>query len=210
MPNTSQVFEDLQLAAQGDEIAWQRVLREHHGRLYRMVAIRLDVRLTRRLDPDDILQDVYLDAARQLAEYLRAPHIPFFLWLRLLTGHWIGRAHRQHLGAQARDVSRERFIDVTMPNASSFVLAAQLMGHEERPSEVVQRDERVASVQAVLDAMDLVDREVLALRHFEQLSRAETAKVLNISEAAASKRYYRALARLKNLILVQFSEPDNL
>ncbi len=206
MPNSREVTDELRQAAEGDNAAWQRVVGAHHARLRRMIVLRLDPRLSRRVDPDDILQDVYLDAAGQLIDYLVEPQVPFFLWLRLLTGHWIGRAHRHHLGTQSRNVNRDRSIDQSMPNASSLNLAAQLLGREERPSEAAQRAERSEKIQAALDEMDVIDREVLSLRHFEQLSRVESAAVLGISESAASKRYLRALARLKNLILDDLKE----
>lgn len=209
MPNSDQIAE-LSRAAAGDQGAWQDIVRAHLPRLRRMVAVRLDARLAGRLDADDILQDVFLDAARQLADYLHDPQVPFFLWLRLLTGHWIARAHRTHLRTQARDVGRDQPLDAAMPNASSVALAAHLLGREDRPSQAAQRAERAARLNAALDAMDVIDREVLSLRHFEQLTRAEAAAVLGISEAAVGKRYLRALARLKRLILGDLRAPEDL
>jgi len=135
MPNPPDLITDLTRAAAGDDAAWQAIVRGHLPRLHRMVAVRLDPRLASRLDADDILQDVLLDAAGQLADYLQDPQVPFFLWLRLLTGHWIARAHRTHLGTQARNARRERVLDTAMPNASSVALAAHLLGREDRPSE---------------------------------------------------------------------------
>ena len=210
MQNPREVTDELMMAAGGDNAAWQSVVHAHHPRLRRMVVMRLDPRLNSRIDPDDILQNVYLDAARQLLEYLQDPRLPFFLWLRLLTGHWIARAHRHHLGTQARNADRDRSIDDAIPNASSLTLASQLLGREDRPSEAAQRAERAARMQAALDNMDVIDREVLSLRHFEHLSRTEVATVLGISEAAASKRYLRALARLKHLLLDDLHDPEDL
>jgi RNA polymerase sigma-70 factor (ECF subfamily) len=175
-----------------------------------MVALRLDPRLASRLDPEDVLQDVYLDAFRQLGDYLQDPQLPFFLWLRLLTGHWIARAHRHHLGTQARAAGRDRPLDDRPPSASSVALAAHLLGREDRPSEYAQRAERAAKLQAALEEMDVTDREVLSLRHFEHLTRAEAATVLGISEAAAAKRYLRALGRLKTLVLDDLRDPEAL
>jgi RNA polymerase sigma-70 factor (ECF subfamily) len=74
------------------------------------------------------------------------------------------------------------------------------LGHDTRPSEAVMRIELKLRLQEALNQMDSLDREVLALRHFEQLSRAETAQVLDMTEAAVSKRYFRALARLKDIL----------
>ena len=200
-PNSSTLTRFLERVAGGETGAWQDLLGECHERLLRMVAVRMDPRLQSRLDPDDILQEVYLDAAQQLPDYLVHPTLPFFLWLRLLTGHWLTRAHRQHLGTQARDAGRDISLNRGgAPAASSAALAAQLLGREPRPSEAAQRAERKLRIQCALDNLDPVDREVLSLRHFEQLTRAEAAQVLGISEAAAGKRYLRALARLKETL----------
>jgi RNA polymerase sigma-70 factor (ECF subfamily) len=187
--------------AAGDAEGWNQLLATHHDRLRRMVVVRLDQRLQGRVDPSDVLQEAYLEAAQQLPEYLRNPSLPFFLWLRLLTAHRLGRLHRQHLGAQRRDAGREiSLYRGGMPEASSAALAAHLLGRECRPSEEAVRAELRMRLQEALNLMDPLDREVLALRHFEQLSRAETAQALGISESAAAKRYLRALARLKDLL----------
>jgi RNA polymerase sigma-70 factor (ECF subfamily) len=190
--------ERLQKAAAGDNAAWAALLAEHHDRLRRMVALRLDHRLQGRVDPSDVIQDTYLEAVGQLPDYLSDPRMPLFLWLRLLAGHRLGRVHRQHLGTQARDAGREvSLYRGPMPEASSAALAAHLLGKEARPSEVAMIAERKLRLQEALNSLDPLDREVLALRHFEQLSRAEVARELGISEAAAGKRYLRALERLR-------------
>jgi RNA polymerase sigma-70 factor (ECF subfamily) len=201
-PDRDELHRTLARAAAGDAESWRALLGRHHDRLRRMVALRLDQRLQGRVDPSDVLQEAYLDAATQLAAYLRNPEVPVFLWLRSLTGTRLAKVHRFHLGAQARDVNREVSLDRGgAPGASSAALAAQLLGHEPRPSEVAMRQELTRRLQDVLDGLDVIDREVLALRHFEQLSTAEAAQVLGISEAAAGKRYVRALMRLKDLLM---------
>ena len=199
--NPSEVSRWLKLAAEGNDEGWRALISAHGDRLRRMVSLRLDPRLQGRVDPSDVLQDVYLEASEQLPEYVRDPTMPFFLWLRYLTGHNLGRVHRFHLGTQARDAGRDISIyRGTLPEASSAALAAQLLGHESRPSEIAQRLELKLRLQEALNQMDAIDREVLSLRHFEQLTRAEAAKVLGISEAAAGKRYLRAVARLKEIL----------
>jgi RNA polymerase sigma-70 factor (ECF subfamily) len=166
-----------------------------------MVALRLDRRLQGRIDASDIIQEAYLEASRRLADYLRQPPMPFFLWLRFLTGQKLVELHRHHLGAQARDAGREvSLYRGTLPETSSAALAAQLLGHQTRPSEAAIRAEMKVRLQEALNRMDALDREVLALRHFEQLSNAETARVLNLQESAASKRYMRALKKLKDIL----------
>ena len=188
----------LRRAAQGDQAAWGALLVRSRDRLRRMVALRLDRRLQGRVDPSDIIQEACIDASARLAEYARQPDMPFFLWLRFLTGQRLLRVHRQHLGAEMRDVAREvSLYRGALPAATSAALAAQLLGRDTRPSEAAVRAERSIRLQEALNSMDPLDREVLALRHFEELSNAEVAEVLGIQKAAASKRYVRALARLK-------------
>jgi RNA polymerase sigma-70 factor (ECF subfamily) len=189
-------------AAAGDPRAWRELVRKYHDRLRRMVTVRLDPRLSVRIGPSDVLQETYLEASRQLAEYLRNPVLPFFLWLRQLAGHRLYKLHRYHLGAQVRDAGREvSLYRGALPEASSAALAAQLLGRECRPSEAAVRAELKVRLQEALNTMEALDREVLSLRHFEQLTTAETARVLGISEAAAGKRYVRALVRLKEILI---------
>ncbi len=154
---------------------------------------RTDPRLQGRFDPSDVLQDVYLEAIGQLDDYLRSPGLPFFLWLRALTGHRLARLHRHHLGTQRRDAGREVSADrAAAPEVSSAILAEQPARRAGAPSEEVARRELREHLQALLERLSADDRDVLALRHFEQLNTAETAQVLDISEAAAGKRYVRA------------------
>jgi RNA polymerase sigma-70 factor (ECF subfamily) len=142
-----------------------------------------------RLDPSDVLQEAYLEFARSLAEYLRNPQVPIFLWLRLITGRKLQALHRHHLGTRARDAGREVSLHRgPLPEASSVSLAAQLLGRFTTPSQQAVRAELQIHIQEALNGMDPIDREVLALRHFEQLSNSETAQVLGLSEAAASNR----------------------
>jgi RNA polymerase sigma-70 factor (ECF subfamily) len=187
-------------ATDGDRQAWDRLLNAHRHRLRRMVALRLDRRLQGRLDPSDVIQEAYIEATAGLAEYAARAEMPFFLWLRWLTGMKLNTLHRKHLGCQARDVTREVPVDRAMPGATSAALAAQLLGRQTSASEVAMRLERKARIQEVIDAMDPVDREVLVRRHFEELSNAEAAQALGLQEAAASKRYIRALRRLKEAL----------
>jgi RNA polymerase sigma-70 factor (ECF subfamily) len=191
----------LEQAAQGDPQGLGTLLARHGARLGRMVALRLDRRLQGRIDPSDVIQEAYLEASVRLAEYLRNPSMPFFLWLRFLTGQKLMTLHRHHLGVQMRSAGQEvALCRGPLPEASSAALAAQLLGHDTRPSEAAIRAELKIRMQEALNSMDPLDREVLALRHFEQLSRAEIAQVLEVSEAAAGKRYIRALERLKRAL----------
>jgi RNA polymerase sigma-70 factor (ECF subfamily) len=167
-----------------------------------MVSLRLDPRLHGRIDPSDVIQEAFLAASVQLDEYLKKQPLPFFLWLRAVTGQKLIALHRHHLGKKIRDAGREISLDARpFPEASSAALAAQLLGHESRPSQAAMRAELETRVHEVLDDMDVVDREILVLRHFEQLSNAEAAQVLGLRENTASKRYIRALRRLKTCLM---------
>ena len=191
----------LQRAAGGDEESWGSLLTRHEERLRRMVAFRMDQRLQGRIDPLDVIQEAYLEASEHRAEYLRHPAMPFLLWLRGIVGNKLRELHRHHLGTQMRDAGRDvSLFRGTMPEATSAALAAQLMGHATRPSEAAVRAEAKIFLQAALNAMDPIDREVLALRHFEQLTPAEAAQVLGIKEKAAGMRYVRAIKRLKDIL----------
>src|SRR5262249_31702886 len=145
--------------------------------------------------------EAYLETCKKLDDYRREPALPFFLWLRLLTGQKLALAHRQHLGVQSRDAGREiSLYRGALPEASSAALAAQLMGKLTSPSQAAIKAELKIRIQEALNSMDPLDREVLTLRHFEQLSNAEAALVLGIRETAASNRYIRALERLRGIL----------
>lgn len=176
---------------------WER----YRPRLERLVRLRLDSRVQRRIDPADVLQDVFIDFAMRAADYLNEPQMPFYLWLRLLTGQRLLLLHRHHLGTQMRDAGREvTLCRGGMPNATSIHLAAQLLGRFTSVSHAVQRAEMQAILQNVINELEPMDREILALRHFEELSNAETALVLSIDPSAASSRHVRALKRLRQAL----------
>jgi len=199
--NSSDTNDLLKVVAQGDQARWGELLTRHRDRLKRMVALRLDRRLQGRIDASDVIQEAYLEATARLPDYLKQPGMPFFLWLRFLTGQKLLELHRYHLGAKMRDAGRDiALYRGTLPEATSAALAAQLLGHLTQPSQAAIRTEMKIRLQEALNSMDPLDREVLALRHFEQLNNIETARVLEIQEAAASKRYIRALRRLKEIL----------
>src|SRR2546423_13338373 len=134
--NSDETDQLLRRAAQGDRQGWGTLLEHHRMRLRRMVALRLDRRLQGRVDASDVIQETFLEASVRLPEYLQQPSMPFFLWLRFLTGQKLVELHRHHLGAQMRDAGREiSLYRGSLPGASSAALAAQLLGHDTRPSE---------------------------------------------------------------------------
>jgi RNA polymerase sigma-70 factor (ECF subfamily) len=193
--------EQLRRLAAGDQRALAELFARYRDRLRRMVKLRLDRRLQGRIDASDVLQEAYLDVARRAADYAANPTMPFFLWLRFLTGQRLLLVHRQHLGTKMRDVGQEvSLYRGALPQASSVSLAAQLLGRMTSPSLAAVRAEMQLKLQEALNGMDPLDREVLTLRHFEELSNGEVAAVLGIQKAAASNRYIRALKRLKDVL----------
>ena len=177
------------------------IFADHRDRLRRMVEMRLDHRVRSRVDPSDVLQEAFVDAAARLDSFLQKPDLPLFLWLRLVVGERLLKFHRHHLGTQMRDAGR----DVTLyrgalPAASSAAIAAQLLGKHTSPTQAAVRAERALRLQDALNALDPVDREILSLRHFEELTHAEAARALDIEPPAAARRYVRALKRLKDVM----------
>jgi RNA polymerase sigma-70 factor (ECF subfamily) len=191
----------LRLIEQGDARALSELFARHRERLRRMVRLRLDRRLQGRLDASDVLQEAHLEVLRRAGEYIERPTMPPFLWLRFLTGQALLGLHRHHLGARMRDAAME----VSLPHggppqATSVSLAEMLLGRLTSPTLAARRAELQSQLQDVLNAMDPLDREVLTLRHFEELSNGEVAQVLGLTKTAASNRYIRALQRLREAL----------
>lgn len=192
--------ERLAAARAGDSNALAEIFAQNRARLRRMVEIRIDDRLAGRIDPSDVLQEAFIDAQRRIQE-LEHVEMTVYKWLRLKIGNRMIDLHRFHLGSQKRSVRREiSLYRGAMPMASSVSLASQLLGKFTTASNVAMRAEARVRVQEALNEMDEIDREVLVLRHFEELTNVETAEVLDISQNAASNRYIRALQRLKGVL----------
>lgn len=182
----------------GGEQAVAELFACYRDRLLRTVALRLDARLLSKVDCDDILQESYVTAARRIGDYLAQPTVPVFVWLRQITLQVLIDTHRRFFHAQMRDVrqevSRQR---VEGQGGSSVCLVGHLADSLTSPSQCAVRQELLADMRAALDRLSDMDREVLVLRHLEELSNNEVAEVLEIDKYAASKRYLRALARLR-------------
>jgi RNA polymerase sigma-70 factor (ECF subfamily) len=185
-------------AAHGDAEALTQLMHRYRDRLKRMVNLRMDRRLQGRIDASDVVQESLLEASRRLEEYAADPPMGFYVWLRWIAGERLLNAHRDHLGTQKRDANQEiSLYRRSMPEACSVSIAQQLLGQLTSPTQAVARAEMQLIVQDVLNSMDPVDREILVLRSFEQLSTSETAETLGIKRSTASKRYITALKRLK-------------
>jgi RNA polymerase sigma-70 factor (ECF subfamily) len=179
-----------------DPAAWDELLATHRPWLHRAVTFRLDRRLRGRVDASDVIQEACLEAHERLPEYLAKPTMPIHLWLRFLVGQRILIAHRQHLGTAMRDPGREQ----AWAGSTADGLADHLIAAGPSPSEDAARAEAHAYLRAALDGMDVIDREVLTLRHFEQLTNVDVAQLMGIEPSAASKRYLRALGRLQEIL----------
>src|SRR6516164_3710796 len=191
----------LRRAGAGDPHALAELFARYRSRLRRMVRLRLDRRLQGRVDPSDVLQEAQLEITVRAAEYAADPRVPPFLWLRLITGQRLTALHRRHLGAQMRNAGQEIALHRgPMPQVTSVSLAEMLLGRLTSPTQAAQRAEVRVLLQEALNGMDPLDREVLTLRHFEELSNTEVAQLLGLSKTAASNRYIRALERLRELL----------
>jgi RNA polymerase sigma-70 factor (ECF subfamily) len=172
----------------------------HRQRLWRMVNFRLDDRLAGRVDVDDVLQEAYLAAAQRIAHYAEDGFKSPFLWLRIVVQQTLIDVHRRHLGAAMRDAGRELSIFGRYPQATSASLAIHLVGDWTSPSQAAVRGELLDQVQTAIASMSEMDQEILALRHFEELTNSEVADALGIEPKTASVRYFRALKRLREVL----------
>jgi len=184
-------------AGAGDAAARQQLLEQHRDRLRRLVAVRLDRRLAARVDASDVVQEALADAARKLDGYLRDRPLPFYPWLRQLAWERLVKVRRLHTAGR-RSVDREESPD--LPEASAVQLAQRLAASVTGPVQRLVREELWARVRSALDRLSAGDREVLILRHAEQLSTREAAAVLGVSEAAVKSRHLRALERLREAL----------
>jgi RNA polymerase sigma-70 factor (subfamily 1) len=183
------------------EIALARFFENVQPRLKRIVNFRLDYRLGGRVSESDVIQETYVRAARRLSGYLAKEDMPFFVWLRLEASQKLHEIHRYHFNAERRDVRKE--MKLGQPSESgktSMALAAHIVAQMTSPSRLVEKAEQIAVLEESLEEMNELDREIIALRHFEELSNVETAQILDIQPAAASKRYLRALKRLREIM----------
>jgi RNA polymerase sigma-70 factor (ECF subfamily) len=202
VPNRTMTFDETELTTRlraGDDEAFAPLFEAHRERLRRMVHFRMDPRLLGRIDPEDVVQEVYIAAQQRLYAFREDEH-PMHIWLRMVGQQTLIDLHRRHLGASKRSAAKERAF------ANSQCLSGFVAGTMTSPSQAAMRDEWKRQLSAALESMDEIDREVLTLRHFEDLSNKEVAELLGIGENAASNRYVRALTRLKGL-LGGFTQP---
>jgi len=199
-PDTENTEQLLNHARKGDDGAVNQLLDRHRDAVRRMIDLRMDQMLKRRVDASDIVQEVMIDANRRLQAYLQNPVMPFHLWLRQMAKDRLIDAHRRHRGAARRSIDREQPLATAASNESSLDLVAQLRDQELTPAAAATWHELERRFQTACDQLDTPDQEVVLMRHFEHLSNTETATALDISPQAASMRYLRAMRRLREFM----------
>ena len=204
MPNWPEPNVTLNLLAEvqkGDRAAVNRLLERHRTSLRKMIQLRLDNRIAQRVDASDVVQDVLLEANSRLKDYLSDPRIPFHLWLRQLAQDRMIDMHRRHRGAQRRSLDREQSLESPQfADRSGFDLMGQLADHELTPAAASIRKELETRFRAALEQLEEEDREIVLMRHFEQLGNSEVAEALGLSAAAAGMRHLRALRKLRAVL----------
>lgn len=199
-PETEKTDQLLVGARDGNVSAVNRLLDRHRAAVHRMVRIRLDHKIQRRVDVSDVVQDVMLEANRRLQEYLEKPVMAFHLWIRQIARDRIIDAHRRHRASARRSVDREQVLAAQGEDPASVRLGAQLMDPRLTPAAAATQREMARRVEQAIGELGSQDGEIIVMRHYEHLSNQEVAQVLNLTEAAASMRYLRAIRRLRGLL----------
>jgi RNA polymerase sigma-70 factor (ECF subfamily) len=200
-PETEKTLELLKGVEAGDRSAVDRLLDRHRDAVRRMIQMRLDHAVARRVDASDVVQDVMLEASQRMTDYINSPNMPFHLWLRQLAKDRIIDMHRRHRGAQRRSVDREQNLGgLNTDDRSAADLAELLRDAELTPAAATIRREMEERFLKALGELDDADREIIIMRHFEHLGNGEVAEALELSSAAAGMRYLRAIRRLREVL----------
>jgi RNA polymerase sigma-70 factor (ECF subfamily) len=187
-------------AVRGDAQALRALFDRYRERLKQMVALRLDRRLSARVDPSDIVQEALADASRKLEDYSAAPPLPFYPWLYCLTAERLTQAHRRHVHSQGRGVAREEQEAVVFSDGSTLLLVDRLISRDPTPATTLVREEQRRRLLVSLEELAETDRDVLVMRYLEGLSFSEIAAILGIGESAAKMRHLRALRRVREVM----------
>jgi RNA polymerase sigma-70 factor (ECF subfamily) len=200
-PDSQDTQELLAHARQGDEAAVDRLLARHRAAVRRMIQLRMDPALGRRVDASDVAQDVLLEAHRRLKQYLKNPPMPFHLWLRQMAKDRLIDAHRRHRVAARRSLDREQPLDVRLPrDQTTRNIALEICDGQLTPAAAATWRELKRRFEDACRSLEPQDQEIVMMRHFEQLSNSEVATALGLSPQAASMRYLRAMRRLRELL----------
>lgn len=171
----------------------------HHERLLQFIRFRLDPRLQARLDAEDVMQEAYIDCEKRIGSFDYDKATTAYVWIRMITAQTLTDLHRRHVEAKARGVGREARL-APVPAASSVIVSQHFVAKLASPSAVAMRGELEALVERTLAEIDPIDREILILRHFEEVSNAEAAEIMQLPESTASSRFLRALSKLRAVL----------
>lgn len=206
-PEAAQTEELLQGAAADDPEAINRLMDRHRGAVRDMIALRMDRKMQGRVDASDIVQDVLIEAAGRMRDYLRDPVMPFHLWLRQIAKDRMIDLHRRH-HAQRRNVDREQGLGGPGEDdqRSNFDLGARLQDEGVTPAAAAIKQELETRFWNAVDELDETDRDIILMRHAEQLGNGEVAVSLGLSPAAAGMRYLRAIRRLRSVLGAEMTD----
>jgi RNA polymerase sigma-70 factor, ECF subfamily len=186
---------------EGDTSHFALLFTHHRPRLWQIVHFRLSDQVRGRVDPDDVVQEIFIDAEKRLQHFIDGDFSSLFLWLRLVACQTLNNIHRTHLGTELRSALRESNPgQYEYGGSTSLHLSQRFVAHLTSPSQAAMKEELIAQVRDAIETMNDVDREIVALRHFEELTNQEVAVALGISPKAASIRYMRALERLRTIL----------
>lgn len=200
-PGDDQTETLLRAVRAGDADAINRLLEKHRGPVRRLVEMRLDRKVQRRVDVSDVVQDVMIEASGRLDRYLDDPSMAFHLWLRQIAWDRIIDTYRRHRVSAKRNMDREQPMSVPAgADHSTMELAVQLCDPGLTPAAAATQRELADKVESVIELLSDQDRDIILMRHYEHLSNLEIAEVLKLNPPAASMRYLRALRRLRELL----------
>src|SRR5437660_1386929 len=193
----AEVHSLLQQVRAGDAGALGQLLARHRSYLLWVVELRMDQKMRARIDPSDVVHEAQLEAAQRIEDYLGREPMPFHLWLRKTAYENLLRLRRQHVDADCRSVERE----IPLPDSSSAMLARKILSQEPNPGQQAVEQEMARRLRQAIAQLPTLDAEVLLIRTLEGLTNQEVAQVLDIDPSAASKRYGRAILKLRQRLL---------
>lgn len=200
-PESDQTLQLLEGVRSGDGDAVNALMDRHRVAIRRMVQMRLDNAVARRVDASDVVQDVLFEASRRMEDYISNPQMPFHLWLRQLAKDRIIDMHRRHRGAQRRSVDREQHVaSLGNDEKSTADLVSFLKDAELTPAAATVRKEMEHRFLVAVNELDEADREMIIMRHFEHLGNSEVAESLGLTAPAAGMRYLRAIRKLRQAL----------
>lgn len=184
----------------GDQHAFSKLDGRYRDRLRCMVDNKLDPKLASRLDPSDIVQEVFVEATMRLQEFLDGKDVSFYVWLRNLATDRMIDAYRFHIRSKRRSVNREhrqvnKYLDDSMRQLVDKLCASGIS-----PSQYVIQAEAKEKMLECLKALSFKHREILVMRFMEFMSPKEIASILKIAPNTVSVRQYQALKELRELM----------